>query len=289
MAQTQQPLAEVFGYQITDQSEAAARCRSARLCPFQGQDRKCTKDKANNPLGVCAIYHNNEPVITCPIRFRQNWLIAQDAALFFFGEGTRWSILTEIRLPDAFGKSAGNIDVVLVSYDDEGRITDFGAIEIQAVYISGNVRSFFEHYMRDPQGYIVGDWIGETPVPRPDYLSSSRKRLVPQLMYKGAILRAWNKKMAVVVDEQFFQTLPQLASIPPQDANMAWFIYRLMPGRQAHEGTERYYLEKVTEVFTDFEQVIRVMTTSSPGRAEDFIKFLQAKLHEQRQTRHSNL
>lgn len=40
MAQTQQPLAEVFGYQITDQSEAAARCRSARLCPFQGQDRK---------------------------------------------------------------------------------------------------------------------------------------------------------------------------------------------------------------------------------------------------------
>lgn len=31
MAQTQQPLAEVFGYQITDQSEAAVRCRSARL------------------------------------------------------------------------------------------------------------------------------------------------------------------------------------------------------------------------------------------------------------------
>jgi hypothetical protein len=108
-------------------------------------------------------------------------------------------------------------------------------------------------------------------------------------MYKGAILRAWNKKMAVVVDERFFQTLPQLTSVPQQEANMAWFIYRLVSDRQAHEVTERYYLEKVREVFTDFEQVIQVMTTSSPGRSEDFIKFLQAKLHEQRQTRRSNL
>jgi len=43
------------------------------------------------------------------------------------------------------GRSAGNIDVVLVSYDNDGKVLDFGALEIQAVYISGNVRDPFEY------------------------------------------------------------------------------------------------------------------------------------------------
>jgi hypothetical protein len=110
----------------------------------------CTKDKAKDPLGVCSIYHNEQPVITCPIRFRQEWIIAEHAASFFFREGAKWTSLTEIRLNDANGESAGNIDVVLVSYDQNGKIIDFGALEIQAVYISGNVRDIFEYYMEDP-------------------------------------------------------------------------------------------------------------------------------------------
>ena len=48
--------------------------------------------------------------------------------------------MTEVRLNDANGKSAGNIDVVPVSYDNDGKVLDFGALEVQAVYISGNVR-----------------------------------------------------------------------------------------------------------------------------------------------------
>ncbi|MFO1371828.1 MAG: NotI family restriction endonuclease [Candidatus Competibacteraceae bacterium] len=43
----------------------------------------CTKDKAKNPLGVCSIFHNDSLVITCPIRFREDWLIVKDAANFF--------------------------------------------------------------------------------------------------------------------------------------------------------------------------------------------------------------
>ena len=59
-------------------------------------------------------------------------------------------LLTEVRLDDKNGKSAGNIDLVLVAYDSNGRILDFGALEVQAVYISRNVRKPFEHYMQDP-------------------------------------------------------------------------------------------------------------------------------------------
>lgn len=76
----EQPLAEVFGHLVGDQIEKAVRFRSHRLCPFNNQVPNCTKDKAKDPLGVCSIYHVNEPVMTCPIRFREDWVIADDAA-----------------------------------------------------------------------------------------------------------------------------------------------------------------------------------------------------------------
>lgn len=162
-----------------------------RLCPFNNKEPKCTKDKAKDPLGVCSIYYEKHPVITCPIRFREDWSIADDAANFFFNEGTNWSSLTEVRLHDSHGKSAGNIDVVLVAYDEDGKVVDFGALEVQAVYISGNVREPFAHYMEDPQKRGNMDWSKEPNYPRPDFLSSSRKRLAPQLLFKGGILKNW--------------------------------------------------------------------------------------------------
>lgn len=48
---------------------------------------------------------------TCPVRFRQDWLIAENAASYFVGEETKWTSLTEVRLKDASRQSAGNIDV----------------------------------------------------------------------------------------------------------------------------------------------------------------------------------
>nr|WP_297049775.1 MULTISPECIES: NotI family restriction endonuclease [unclassified Thermosynechococcus] len=74
---------EVFGYLVTDPTDAAQRYRSRRLCPFNNKVPNCTKDKAKNPLGVCSVYHEGTPVITCPIRFRQDWIVADAAADFF--------------------------------------------------------------------------------------------------------------------------------------------------------------------------------------------------------------
>lgn len=152
------PLAEVFGFPSNSFSEQATRYRRNKLCPHNNKVPNCTKDKANDPLGVCSIYHKQSSVITCPVRFRQDWLIAENAATFFFGENSSWTSLTEVRLKDANGQSAGNIDVVLVSYDDRGKVLDFGAVEVQAVYISGNVRKPFETYMNDPEGWESVNW-----------------------------------------------------------------------------------------------------------------------------------
>ena len=281
MAEIRQPLAEVFGHLITDQTDRAERYRTHSLCPFNNIVPNCTKDKAKDPLGVCSVYHQNEPVITCPIRFREDWIIAEDAASFFFDDATRWSSLTEVRLTDSFGKSAGNIDVVLIAYDDRGKVLDFGALEVQAVYISGNVREPFQYYMNDPRGHASMDWSREPNYPRPDYLSSSRKRLVPQLMYKGGILHSWGKKTAVALNRSFFETLPRLTRVSKRDADIAWLVYDLKLSDEERGRLGAYSLVKVDEVFTKFEPSLLSITTPSPGRVEDFIRLLQEKLDEQ--------
>src|SRR5437868_3710003 len=231
------PLAEVFGYPIDNQSPEAVRHRSKRLCPFNNKVPNCTKDKANDPLGVCSIRDDEAIAITCPVRFREDWLIADQAASFFFPSDAAWTSLVEVRLNDKHGKSAGNIDIVLVAYDERGRITDFGAVEVQAVYISGNVRAPFEFFMQQPAKRQNMDWRGRPGYPRADYLSSSRKRLAPQLLFKGGILHSWRKKQAVVLHSEFFNTLPQLAEVDVKDAEIAWMIYDLKHDapRNVHE------------------------------------------------------
>ncbi len=280
------PLAEVFGFSVTDHSPKAQRYRANRLCPFNNKVPNCTKDKAKNPLGVCSILQHNVPVITCPVRFREDWLITDDAASFFFEEGTLWSSLTEVRLNDAFGKSAGNIDVVLVAYDKQGRVIDFGALEVQAVYISGNVREPFEHYMKDPSAHALMDWSSQPNYPRPDFLSSSRKRLVPQLLFKGGILHSWQKKTAVAINKSFFETLPLLKPVKKSEADIAWFIYDLEP--VVDGGQERYQFRKVDVVYTEFQSALLSITTASPGNVTDFMRLLQEKLDEQLETAPTN-
>ncbi len=280
------PLSEVFGHLTTDNTKRAVRYRSLRLCPFNNKVPNCTKDKAKNPLGVCSIYYEKKPVITCPIRFREEWIIADDAASFFFDENAKWSSLTEVRLNDANNKAAGNIDVILVAYDKNGKVVDFGALEVQAVYISGNVRDPFEYYMKNPKGRGSMDWSNEPNYPRPDYLSSSRKRLAPQLLFKGGILHSWNKKMAVALNKGFFETLPNMKRVSKSKADIAWLIYDLVPVEE--NGQDRFVLKKVDEVFTEFELALISITTATPGKVEDFINLLQEKLDEQLETPPTN-
>ena len=200
-----------------------------------------------NTLCVCSVVHDDEVVITCPIRFRQSWLIADDAADFFFAPDATWTTLTEVRLKEADGGSAGNIDVVLCAYDKAGKVYDFGALEVQAVYISGNVRNPFEDYMESPARRSGMDWTTEANYPRPDYLSSSRKRLAPQLIFKGGIINAWGKKTAVALNKGFFNTLPKLPEVRKEDADIAWLIYDLKPPKKQGE---HYELFRERSVYT---------------------------------------
>ncbi len=269
-----QPLVEVFGFPIEDQSAEAVRHRRDRLCPFNNKVPSCTKDKIENPLGVCSIYEGDVPTVICPVRFRERWRIVSDAASFIFPSATKWTTLTEVRLKDSNGKSAGNIDVVLVAYDDDEVVTDFGSLEIQGVYISGNLTKPFRHYMQDPEHRADMEWRGQKNYPHADYLSSSRKRLAPQLIYKGGIFNYWGKKMTVAIDRPFFGQLPQLPQVEKAEADLAWMVYELRRNQQ----TALYQLELCETIYTKFAPVLDRITRSNPGTPEDFIRVLQKKL-----------
>ena len=276
---SKQPLAEVFGFPITNASTDASRYQANRLCPYNNKVPNCTKDKAEDPLGVCSLFEGDEPTIVCPVRFRQDWLITVDAARFFFPTDAKWTSLTEMRLNDKNGKSAGNIDIVLVSYDDVGRITDFGSVEVQGVYISGNLTKPFKQFMQDPDSRRDMDWTGQKNYPRPDYLSSSRKRLAPQMIYKGGILKAWGKKQVVVVHKNFYATLPELKPVEAGNeakADLAWHLYYL----QHDTSVDRYKLALERIVYTMFEPALEQITKAEAGPIETFIGKLQEKLDE---------
>ncbi|MDX2042176.1 MAG: NotI family restriction endonuclease [Acidobacteriota bacterium] len=273
---TKYPLAEVFGFPMNNTSPEATRHRKKRLCPFNNKVPNCTKDKANDPLGVCSVFDGEAVAITCPVRFREDWLIADDAAAFFFAPDMRWTSLVEVRLNDKHGKSAGNVDIVLVAYDERGRVVDFGSLEIQAVYISGNVRAPFENFMQRTNDLAELDWTGQPNYPRPDYLSSSRKRLAPQLLFKGGIFHAWRKKQAVALHRGFYDTLPRLPVVEPEEADMAWLVYDL----NYNPKNNRYELCQDEIIYTKFQPTMLKITTADPGNVTDFVGLLQSKLDE---------
>jgi len=187
---------------------------------------------------------------------------------FFFGENKSWTSLVEVRLNDRDGNSAGIFDVVLVSYDERGKVTDFGALEVQAVYISGNVRGPFDQYMTD--GTTAGNWSV-----RPDFLSSSRKRLAPQLVFKGGILNTWGKRQAVALQTHFYSTLPELPRIAdPQQADMMWLLYDL----ERDATTDRFRLVLKDTIYTQFEAALIRLTKPRVGPMQQFVAALQRSL-----------
>lgn len=267
-----QPLAEVFGFPIENESERAQRYRKNKLCPYNNIVSNCTKNSIEFPLGVCSLMHKDKPVVICPIRFREDWTIISDAANFIFEGRDTWTHVGEVRLKDKHDKSAGNIDYVLVSYDKKGRVLDFGSLEVQAVYISGNLTGPFTAYLEKPRPNFT--WAQAFKFPKPDYLSSSRKRLIPQIIAKGSILKQWNKKQVVALQTSFYNTLPALPECDKSKADFAFFLYDLVPDKK----TKTLSLKLQRIVYTKFSDALKQIAKFEAGSITEFTKLLQKKL-----------
>jgi hypothetical protein len=186
------------------------------------------------------------------VRFLEGDRIIVDAGRIAFGEGKKIVAVPEMRLlrvPDT-DKRIGKIDFLIAVLDSSGQPSDFAALEVQAVYISGkSVRPFFNEFLRTgilPEG-------GKA---RPDYRSSAQKRLMPQLSLKVPVFRRWGKRFFVVVDQPFFTALPRIRRVEgKENSEITWLVYRLHRNRSGCG----YTMSNPEVVFTLWDDVLTAL------------------------------
>jgi len=179
-------------------------------------------------------------------------------------------VIPEVSIHDADGKIAGNVDFVAVRLNDQNEIVNFASIEIQGVYITGNVSKPFISFLKKPRSDF--EW-NEKNYPKPDY-RSSQKRLIAQIRLKGEIFRSWNKKQVIVIQKAFYDSLPKVNRVAHVFADILWIIVDL----HYNETTQQYDLVVVDRVHTLFNDVLYHMGRSPAGSITTFLQTLSKKL-----------
>lgn len=149
-------------------------------------------------------------------------------------------------------------------------LDDWCGLEIQSVYFSGD-RMSLEY---DPFTEVPPP---EAPFPkgrrRPDFRSSSAKRLLPQLQTKIPSLRRWGKKMAVVVDEAFFYEMAEMEAVDHiSNCDIVWVVVGY-----EKEGDALHLRQKKVH-FTTLEDAVLGLTAGKPVAREQFEDRILGKL-----------
>ena len=241
-------------------------------CPFRAG--ACSKKG-----GVCSIrMYENEgdrvtapvgaPVIVCPDRFEQGHTVVRWLADIVGFDETSTLIAREIpfMLGTGTNKPAGKIDLVVA--EQQHALVWYG-LEIQAVYFSGpGMEREFELLRKDQSP--------RPPFPlalrRPDWRSSSAKRLMPQLQVKGPTLRRWHSKIAVAVDKPFFDSIGGPSETPSHDldsGDVIWLVPELSSDHQLIRGH--------WEVLT-LEATAAKLLAARDIRRDQFERFLRERL-----------
>lgn len=181
-------------------------------CPFVGQ--QCTKPKH----GACSLAQLNGPaVIACPNRlYAENHKILAEIADRIFGFtsvlvkpaavnvmhaagtltgrevavfGRYWGQELALQRPKGAGKSGSYyVDWILARIDTNGKLAEFTAVEVQTIDTTGN-------YGEQAVAYFAGNSFTDGQGRTPGYSNAGfnwenvNKRILPQLIYKGHVLR----------------------------------------------------------------------------------------------------
>ena len=255
-------IAEWYGYDLLTMAPEERRnlaevalgsSSTTPVCPFQQNNRPCNKRG-----GVCSlrIYEHDgqgsvqntdaAPLALCPSRFEQdNLLLKWLGDIVGFPDG-QISIAREIPFMESLqdNKPAGKIDLI-VAKDVNDRLEWYG-LEIQAVYFSGKGMTSEFEALRDNNS-LPPPYPNE--VRRPDWRSSSAKRLMPQLEVKVPTLRRWGSKMAVAVDRPFFDSVGGPSESYSQDlgdGDIIWLVPAIYPDNEGKLTFMRGHWEVLT-------------------------------------------
>lgn len=250
-------------------------------CPFAGG--RCSKRG-----GVCSIREYDEgadgsvagvtgpPVIVCPVRFHDRDVLVRWLAEIVGFEETATRVATEVPFMVSTVKAeraAGKIDLVIAAERDR---LEWHALEVQAVYFSGDG-------MEQEFRALLTDDGPAAPFPvrrrRPDWRSSSAKRLAPQLEIKGPSVTRWQAKLALAVDRAFLDAVGGPSAAPRTDLDSGDVIW-LVP-----EFSEGRLVRGHWEILTLRESVEKLLAARPTSRAE-FESQLRAKLRSADEWRH---
>ncbi len=243
-------------------AEAALGQTNPPPCPFQPGMPPCRKQG-----GVCSIQSGDaSPVITCPRRFGHDDLLPRWLAkIIGFAEVYLASEVPFMRSPST-GRSAGRIDLVVAK---DGEASSWFGLEAQAVYFSGSgMQADFEQLLRSTDARPPEP----TALRRPDWRSSSAKRLMPQLQVKAPTLRRWATKLAVAVDRPFFDAIGGPTETPSRDLNdgdIVWLVPRV---------TEDFQLVEHHWEVLSLEASSEKLLSAETMKREEFENSLRAKL-----------
>jgi Fe2+ transport system protein FeoA len=262
-------IAKVFNYKADNTDEGIWASRTAKTCPFR--NLKCTKGNVRDPLGVCSIEEGERKAIVCPFRFFEGGDIFRKSADLGFGEGADFTVIREVpflRTPE--GRRVAKFDFVLVQHSGSS-VQNFCILESQSVYFSGpEIRNEFRDYMATRR----------VPAPaegrRPDYRSSSLKRLMPQLMIKVPWVRQrWGKHFFVAIDSGFYGWMPGLhEQTDLTNSEITWLIYDL----REDTGSNLYRLSFVRPSYTLLSDAMTSLTAGRPLTRLEFEAELSRRL-----------
>lgn len=208
-------IVEFFGFTPLD--PAAGPFVRSQKCPFV-QDN-CTKPG----LGCCSLRQTGSaPVIICPNRlYADKHKFLGDIAVQAFGPGVFLTDSSSLKAAKTSGNLTGNevavfgkywgselsipqpksideeasdgfyIDYILARLTKDGDVAEFTAVEVQAIDITGTYRPQSEAHFK---GLPFEDDLGK-PIWNKSGLNWANvsKRILPQLIYKGYVLRRERK------------------------------------------------------------------------------------------------
>ena len=263
-------------------ARSALQRGNAPRCPFQQGDVQCSKKG-----GVCSIQRYEEadsggriaaavgePVVVCPRRFQESQVLIRWLAEIVGIDADNTYVAREVPFMRGTrtGKPAGKIDLVIAG-PEEPSLRSAGrwyGLEIQAVYFSGEgMTSEFERMLDDNRA--APPFPGR--VRRPDWRSSSAKRLMPQLEIKVPTLRRWSSKVAVAVDKPFFESMggpSPNASRDLDDGDIIWLAPELQRSDDHSIRMTRGHFEVLT--LEDSRPRLLAAETISRGEFEETLR-----------------
>jgi len=217
---------EIFGKNPINNSQAdlvKSIKSNGYVCPFIG--RKCKKQSRliNYPMGVCSVFNNDVPVITCPQRFDQEQIVLKNVAKEFMGGTKNTLSFSEVKL-----KGIGTFDYVLLRHKElSPKVEDFVIIEVQSYSTTStgklvnNLTDYFSRKIKTTdERYAFGMNTYNTI-----------KLSFIQMLNKGMVAEKWDKNIIWVMQDFIFKNMLKRFEINDNEFSKSksnhFFIYTL--------------------------------------------------------------